>query len=246
MPLMNYSTQKIVVPVMMAGLGNIVFCEAIKVDLAESEDNCRNNQPQKKKNQLSTTLSSTVCLLFTLFEDLGCAIELHEKLGNEVTELYSFDPRNLLFIGQEEGDYLFGQEIINKVSSYDKECLQLYESWCLFAYREFYRNTLAILDEVSVRTFGQKTNIPNRFCKLFDFDDDERINACLMKLSNNTNSGSELYYQAVMNSQSYTIRAGTTRPCQLSLGNIPTMRGSTDSVGEGWDERKISNFFNKK
>jgi hypothetical protein len=48
-------------------------------------------------------------------------IELHEKLANEVTELYSVDPRNHLFNRQEEGDYLFGQGIINEASSYDKE-----------------------------------------------------------------------------------------------------------------------------
>ncbi len=83
---MNYSTQKNVVPIMIVGLGNTVFCEAIKVDLAESEDKCQRNHFQKKKNQLSSTLSSTVCLLLTLFEDLKCA--------NEVTALHSLDPRN--------------------------------------------------------------------------------------------------------------------------------------------------------
>ncbi len=79
---------------------------------------------------------------------LGYAIELHEKLANEVTELHSLDPRNYPFNGQEEGDdcidYLFGQGIINEASSHDKEYLQLYELWCLFAYREFNKNLLAI------------------------------------------------------------------------------------------------------
>ncbi len=93
-------------------IGEFCFCEAIKVDLAESEDKRQKNQPQRNKNQLSSTLSSTVAFLCTLFEDLGCAIELHEKLANEVTELHSLDPRNYLFNGQEEGDdcidYLFG------------------------------------------------------------------------------------------------------------------------------------------
>jgi hypothetical protein len=68
------------------------------------------------------------------------------------------DPRNYLFNGQEEGDYLFGQEIINEASSDDKEYLQLYESWCLFAYRELYKNLLVILDEVSLCTFGSQTD----------------------------------------------------------------------------------------
>jgi hypothetical protein len=76
------------------------------------------------------------------------------------------DPRNYLFNGQEEGDYLFGQGIINEVSIDDKEYLQLYGLWCLFAYREFYKNLLVILNEISLPTFGErKSSIPNRFCK---------------------------------------------------------------------------------
>jgi hypothetical protein len=63
--------------------------------------------------------------------------------------LCSLDPRNYLVNGQEEGDSLFGQGIINEASSDDKEYLQLYELWCLFAYREFNKNLLVILDEIS-------------------------------------------------------------------------------------------------
>ncbi len=135
------------------------LCEAIKFDLAESEDKCRKNHFWKKKNQLSSKLLSTVCLLCKLFEDLGCAIKLHEKIMNEDTELHSLDSKIHLFIGQEEGDYLFGQGIINEASINDKEYIQLYESWCLFAYREFYKNLLVILDEVSLCTYGGKKQV---------------------------------------------------------------------------------------
>jgi hypothetical protein len=45
---------------------------------------------------------------------------LHEKIVNEDTELHSLDPRNYLFNRQEEGDYLFGQGIINEASIDDK------------------------------------------------------------------------------------------------------------------------------
>ncbi len=116
----------------------------------------------------------------------------------------------------------------------------------MFAYREFYKNLLAILDELSLHTFGEKTSIPNRFCKHFGLHNDESIHAYLMKLSNNTYSDSGFSYETVMNSQSYTIHSGITQPCQLSLGNIPTMSSITDSIGEGWDTRKISRFFNKR
>ncbi len=67
-----------------------------------------------------------------------------------------------------------------------------------------------------------------------------------MKLSNNTHSDFELSYQTDMNNQSYTIHSGITRPRQFSLGNILTMSGITDSVGEGRDDGKIAIFFNKR
>ncbi len=67
-----------------------------------------------------------------------------------------------------------------------------------------------------------------------------------MKLSNNTHSDFGLSYQKVMNNQSYTICLGITQPCQFSLGNIPTMSGITDSLGEGWDDRKIAKVFNER
>jgi hypothetical protein len=108
-----------------------LFCEAIKVDLEESE-------AKHQKN-----LSSTVSLLHILFEDLGCAIKLHAIFFDEVTELHFLDRRNYLFNGQEEGDdcynFLLGEGIINEAISDDKDYLQLYELWCLFAYREFYK-----------------------------------------------------------------------------------------------------------
>jgi hypothetical protein len=84
------------------------------------------------------------------------------------------------------------------------------------------------------------------FCKLFDLHDDEKIHAYLMKLSNYTHSDFELSYKKVMNNQSYIIRSGTTQPRQFSLGNIPTVSGITDSVVEGWDDRKITKFFNER
>jgi hypothetical protein len=152
-----------------------------------------------------------VCLLHALFEDLGCSIELHEKIASKDTELHSLDPRSYLFNGREEGDYLFGQGIINEASIDDKEYLQLYELWCLFAYREFYKKLLVILDEVSLHTYGgKKTSIPNRFCKLFYLHGDEKVHAFLLKLSNNTHSDFGLSYQTVMNNQCYTIRWDNT------------------------------------
>jgi hypothetical protein len=102
------------------------------------------------------------------------------------------------------------------------------------------------LDEVSLHTFGEKTSIPNIFCKLFDLHNDEKVHVYLMKLSNNTHSDFGLSYKTVMNNHSYIIHSGITRPCRFSLGNILTMSSITDSISEGLDERKITKIFNER
>ncbi len=188
-------------------IGEYCFCEAMKVDLAESEDKREKNHIQERK--IKSTSSSTMYLLCTLFESLGIVARLHEEIVNEDSKIYSLDPRNYLFNGQDKGDYVFSQGIINEASINDKTYLVLYKSWCLFMYREFYKNLLTILDQVSIQTYGEKqTGTPNRFCKFFDLHDDEKIQAFLMKLSNTTHSDFGLSYQTVPNNQSYTIRSG--------------------------------------
>ncbi len=107
----------------------------MKVDLAESEDKRQKNHNRERK--IKSTFSSTMYLLCSLFENFGSVAKLHENIANEDTEIYSLNPRNYLFNGQEEGEYLFGQGIINKASINDKAYLVLYESWCLFMKREF-------------------------------------------------------------------------------------------------------------
>jgi hypothetical protein len=112
--------------------------------------------------------------------------------------------------------------------------------------RVLQKNLLVILDELSLRTFKEKTSIPNRFFKHFGLHNYEKIQAYLMKLSNNTNSDPGFSYETVMNSQRYTIHSEITQPRQFSLENIPTMSGISDIHGEGWDTRKISKYFNKR
>ncbi len=48
-------------------IGEYCFCEAMKVDFAESEDKCQKNHIREKTNQFSSTFSNTMYLLCTLF-----------------------------------------------------------------------------------------------------------------------------------------------------------------------------------
>ncbi len=137
-------------------IGEYCFCEAMKVGLAESED--KRQKIYTRERKIKSTFSSTMYLLCSLFENLGSVAKLYEEIANEDTEIYSLDPKKYLFNGQEEGDYLFGQGIINEASINDKAYLMLYKLWCLFMYREFYKNLLTILGEVSLQTYRKKTN----------------------------------------------------------------------------------------
>ncbi len=84
----------------------------------------------------------------------------------------------------------------------------------------------------------------NRFCKLFYLHDDEKKHAYLMKLSNKTHSDFELLCKTVINNQSHTIHSDTTRPRRFSHGNIQTMSGITDSVGDTKNFNKRNNIVN--
>jgi hypothetical protein len=51
-------------------IGEYFFCEAMKVDLAKSEDKRQKNQTPVQK--IKSTISSTMYLLCSLFKNVGC------------------------------------------------------------------------------------------------------------------------------------------------------------------------------
>jgi hypothetical protein len=82
-------------------VGEYSFCEAMKVDLAESEDKRQKKSYPEKDESIFKHFFMHYVFLCTLFEDLGSVTELHEKIANKDTELHSLDPRNYLFNEQE-------------------------------------------------------------------------------------------------------------------------------------------------
>jgi hypothetical protein len=67
-----------------------------------------------------------------------------------------------------------------------------------------------------------------------------------MKQFKNDNSDPGQSYEVVVNSQTYIIHSGNTRPCQFSLVKIATMSAITDSIGQGWDGTRDLKYFSKK
>jgi hypothetical protein len=99
---------------------------------------------------------------------------------------------------------LFGQHILNKYPGWKQEVLKLLKSWCLFSYREFYRNLLVLLGEVSDRIYGSKTNIPNNLLKMFGLDD-ENVQVHMKRWTTSDISGHGFSYFAVIASKKITV-----------------------------------------
>ncbi len=105
-----------------------MFYEAAKIDIENS-----------KKTSFNNTISSTLPLITVLFEDLIKAINIHEEFCGEKEGL---KPSITLLNKTDTCDgYDFDIDIINndKYNAIQKESLMLFEAYCIFGSREFYK-----------------------------------------------------------------------------------------------------------
>jgi hypothetical protein len=104
-----------------------MFYEAVKVDMANSKETAFNN-----------TISSTLCLITVLFEDLFEAINIHKKICGEkegpTASITSPNKTNTC------DGYNFNIDIINndEYNALQKELLMLFEAYCIFGFWEFF------------------------------------------------------------------------------------------------------------
>jgi hypothetical protein len=140
--------------------GELLFCEAVKVDASLSD-------VELKKN-----VRNMISLLEVLFEDFGEAMTWYEEITENlsVSEQLGADLLYLFNNTNESADLdesLFGQHILDKLPGWKQEVPKLLKSWFLFSYREFYRNLLVLLGKVSERIYGSKTKNPNNLSEVF-------------------------------------------------------------------------------
>ncbi len=128
--------------------GQVMFCGAVKVDMANSMDTSFKN-----------TLTSTLSLITVLFEDLFEAITIHKDFGKKEVPQPSISLLNKTdtFDGYDSNIDI----ITDEVNSLQKESLMLFEGFCIFCYREFYKNLLCILMEVNMTIHGNNGNVPD-------------------------------------------------------------------------------------
>jgi hypothetical protein len=113
--------------------GQSMFCEAVKVDLENS-----------KESSFHHTVTSTLSLITVLFEDIYESIPFYRDFSGEKVRL---EPSTSLLNKTDTCDgHDFNIDVFtDEVNALQKELLVLFEDFCFFGYREFYKNLLCIL-----------------------------------------------------------------------------------------------------
>ena len=136
--------------------GQFLFCEAVKVDMANS-----------KETSFSNTISSTLSLITVLFEDVFEAINIHKECCDEKQNP---QPSITLLNKTNTFDgYDFNNDFISNVeyNALQKESLMLFESYCIFGFWEFYKNLLCILVEVNKTMYGNNEDVQEKPSDIF-------------------------------------------------------------------------------
>jgi hypothetical protein len=115
-----------------AKYGQLMFCKAVMVDMANSKETSFNN-----------TISSAISLVTVLFDDLFEAINIHNKFCGE-----KLDPQPSISLLNKTntfdgyvGGFVFERRILNddEYNALQKESLMLFEGYCILGFQEFYK-----------------------------------------------------------------------------------------------------------
>ncbi len=117
-----------------------------------------------KGSSFNHTITSTISLITVLLEDLFEAITIHNDFCG-----INMDPKPSIS-SLNKTDTLNGYDFTinifeDEVNALQKESLMLFEAYCIFGYREFYKKLLYILMEVNKTMYGNNEDVPD---KLFD------------------------------------------------------------------------------
>jgi hypothetical protein len=76
-----------------------------------------------------------------------------------------------------QGGYRFDHQLLKKdgIDPIKKEAFKLLEAFCIFGYREFYKNLLCILVFTHQRVYGKESLVPTQILKMFKRLDNEVV-----------------------------------------------------------------------
>jgi hypothetical protein len=119
-----------------------------------------------KESSFHHTITSTLSLVTVLFEDLFEAITLHRDFSGEKVRL---EPLTSLLNKTNTCDgHDFNIDVFtDEVNALQKELLVLFEGFCIFGYREFYKNLLGVLMVVNKTIHGNNGDAPDILLNMF-------------------------------------------------------------------------------
>jgi hypothetical protein len=137
--------------------GQFMFYEAVKNDMANSKATSFNN-----------TISSTLSFITVSFEDLFEAIKIHTVLVGDKEE-----PKPSITSPNKTNTcdgYDFNIDIINndEYNAVQKELLMMSEGFCIFGFRDVFKNFFCMLMEKNKTIYGNNEDVPkNIFDNLY-------------------------------------------------------------------------------
>jgi hypothetical protein len=210
--------------------GQVMFCEAVKADMANSKGSSFNN-----------TITSTLTLTTLLFEDLFEAIIIHRdfcgRMEDPQPSITLLNKTNT-FDGYEFNIYI----ITDEVNALQKELLVLFEDYCIFGFREFYKILLCNLVEVNKTMFGNNEGVPDKLLNIFLLSSPGVRNHMNQQVGA-TDPVFPQSYRTIFNKQEFIIHNSVTQPVQYSLSTMPTMSTVYDNPGAGWNRINTDNYF---
>jgi hypothetical protein len=167
--------------------GKFLFCEAVKVDTANS-----------KETSFSNTISSTLSLITVVFEDLFEAINIHKECCDEKQNpqpsIASLNKTNTCDEYDFNIDFIYDDDY----SALQKELLMLLEGYYIFGFWEFYKNLLCILVEVNKTMYGYNEDVPVKLLNIFLLSSPGIRNHMIQQVGA-TNSVFPQSYQTILN-----------------------------------------------
>jgi hypothetical protein len=118
----------------------------------------------------------------------------------------------------------------------------LFEGFCIFGYREAYKNLHCILMVVNKTIYGNNGGVPDKLLNMF-LSSSREIRNHMNRQVVAPDPEFPQSYQTILNKQEFIIYNSVTQPVQYSLSTLPTMSTIYDKPGAGWDRIDIDNYF---
>ena len=130
----------------------------------------------------------------------------------------------------------------DEVNDLQKELLVLFEGFCIFGYREFYKNLLCILMVVNKTIYGNNGDVPDKLLNMFLSSSPGIRNHMNRQVVAPDPVGPQSNW-TILNKQEFIIHNSVTQPVQYSLYTLPTMSTIYDKPGAGWNRIDPDNCF---